>query len=76
MGILCRLTVSEGAVPGSAVTYERKIRALAARAELQKTINEDKRERTERLAQQQQQHMGATSMAKAATTASTTTTAV
>jgi hypothetical protein len=80
MGILCRLTVSEGAVPGQAVTYERKIRALATRAELQKTINEDKRERTERLAQQQQQqqHMVVTTTMKAATTtaSSTTTTAV
>ena len=51
MGILCRLTVEEGAVPGAAACYERKIRDLAARAELQKTLLEDKRERVERLAQ-------------------------
>ena len=52
MGILCRLTVEEGATPGAARTYERKIRELAARAELQKTLLEDKRERVERLAAQ------------------------
>lgn len=53
MGILCRLTVEEGATPGAATTYERKIRDLAARAELQKTLLEDKRERVERLAAHQ-----------------------
>eukprot|EP00934_Nitzschia_sp_Nitz4_P004160 Nitzschia sp. Nitz4//scaffold167_size49223//19404//21510//NITZ4_007033-RA/size49223-augustus-gene-0.2-mRNA-1//-1//CDS//3329538269//4150//frame0 len=52
MGILCRLTVEEGATPGAALAYERKIRELAARAELQKTLLEDKRERVERLAAQ------------------------
>ena len=52
MGILCRLTVAQGAVPGAAESYERKIRDLAARAELQKTLQEDKRERVERLAAQ------------------------
>ena len=51
MGILCHLTVEEGATPGAATRYERKIRDLAARAELQKTLQEDKRERAERLAQ-------------------------
>lgn len=51
MGILCTLTVEEGATPGSSEAYERKIRALAARAELQKTLQDDKRERAERLAQ-------------------------
>ena len=51
MGILCRLTVEEGATPGASALYERKIRDLAARAELQKTLLEDKRERAERLAQ-------------------------
>jgi hypothetical protein len=50
MGILCRLSVSEGATPGASSAYERKIRDLAARAELQKTLSEDKRERAERLA--------------------------
>lgn len=52
MGILCRLTVDEGATPGAASTYERKIRELAARAELQKTLLEDKRVRVERLVAQ------------------------
>jgi hypothetical protein len=51
MGILCRLTVEEGAIPGAATKYKRKIRDLAARAELQKSLLEDKRERAERLAQ-------------------------
>jgi hypothetical protein len=51
MGILCRLTVEEGATPGAAEAYERKIRELAVRAELQKSIQDDKRERVERLAQ-------------------------
>jgi hypothetical protein len=51
MGILCRLTLEEGATPGASATYDRKIRELAARAELQKTLLEDKRERAERLAQ-------------------------
>lgn len=50
MGILCRLTVEQGAEEGAAKRYERKIRDLAARAELQKTMMEDKRERVERLA--------------------------
>jgi hypothetical protein len=51
MGILCQLTVAEGATPGASEAYERKIRALATRAELQKTLQDDKRERAERLAQ-------------------------
>ena len=51
MGILCRLTVEEGATAGASASYERKIRDLAARAELQKTLQDDKRERAERLAQ-------------------------
>jgi hypothetical protein len=50
MGILCTLAVDQGAVPGAAEAYDRKIRALAARAELQKTLLEDKKERTEKLA--------------------------
>lgn len=50
MGILCCLTEPEGALPGATATYDRKIRDLAARAELQKTLAEDKRERAERLA--------------------------
>jgi hypothetical protein len=50
MGILCCLTESEGAIPGATATYDRKIRDLAARAEVQKTLADDKRERAERLA--------------------------
>jgi hypothetical protein len=51
MGILCNLTVEQGATPGASVAYERKIRELAVRAELQKSMQDDKRERAERLAQ-------------------------
>ena len=53
MGILCRLTVEQGAIPGHAAAYDRKIRDLAARAELQKSINDDKRERVNMLIAQQ-----------------------
>jgi hypothetical protein len=51
MGILCRLTVEEGATPGYSAGYERKIRDLAARADLQKTLLKDRQERAERMAQ-------------------------
>ena len=53
MGILCTLTVGQGATVGSSEAYSRKIRDLAARAELQKTMMDDKRMRVERLASQQ-----------------------
>ena len=53
MGIFCSLTVDQGAKVGAAESYERKIRVLAARAELQKTMMEDKRVRVERLAAHQ-----------------------
>lgn len=62
MGILCCLTVEQGAIPGHPEAYERNIRALAARAELQKTLLEDKKERTEKLAH----HMAAQAAAAAA----------
>lgn len=38
MGILCKLTVEEGATAGAASAYERKIKELAVRADLQKEI--------------------------------------
>jgi hypothetical protein len=38
MGILCQLTVEEGATAGAARMYVRKIKDLAARAELQKEM--------------------------------------
>ena len=60
MGILCSLTPDQGAVPGAVESYDRKIRALAARAELQKTLLEDKRERTQKLAH----HMAAVAASK------------
>jgi hypothetical protein len=54
MGILCTLTVEQGAVPGAVASYERKIRDLAARAELQKNIVEENKKRAEKLAQMAQ----------------------
>jgi Tesmin/TSO1-like CXC domain, cysteine-rich domain len=38
MGVLCKLSVQEGATPGAGVKYERKIRDLAARADLQRHL--------------------------------------
>lgn len=38
MGVLCQLTVEEGAKTGAASAYERRIKELAARADLQKEI--------------------------------------
>ncbi len=42
MGILCTLSVEDGAIPGAAELYERKIRDLAARAELQRALSQRK----------------------------------
>ena len=53
MGILCNLSVEQGATMGASEAYSRKIRDLAARAEIQKTMMDDKRMRVERLAAQQ-----------------------
>jgi hypothetical protein len=36
MGIWCTLTEKEGAIPGAAEAYNRKLQDLAVRAELQK----------------------------------------
>lgn len=38
MGFLCTLTVNDGATPGAAEAYERKIHDLAVRAELQRSL--------------------------------------
>ena len=48
MGILCTLTVEDGATPGSSASYDRKIRELAARAELQKELQKRKQEAARR----------------------------
>jgi hypothetical protein len=40
MGVLCELTVEQGAIPGASEKYEKKIREIAARAELQKSIQQ------------------------------------
>jgi hypothetical protein len=71
MGILCTMTVEQGATPGASEAYDRKIRALAARAEIQKTLLEDKKERTAKLAH----HMVARAEAKASSVSSTSATA-
>jgi hypothetical protein len=44
MGILCTLTVEDGATPGSVAKYERKIQDLASRAELQKELEKRKQD--------------------------------
>jgi hypothetical protein len=48
MGILCTLTVEDGAKPGAAANYERKIRELASRAEIQKEMQKRKQEAAHR----------------------------
>lgn len=40
MGISCRLTTEQGAKPGAAEAYERQLQELAARADLQKALQE------------------------------------
>jgi hypothetical protein len=49
MGILCNLTVEEGATPGASQAYERKIRDLAARAHFQRELSRRTKEDAERL---------------------------
>ena len=44
MGVLCCLTEQDGAVVGAAASYERKIRELAARADMQKELSRRKEE--------------------------------
>jgi len=43
MGVSCSLTTSQGAVPGATAAYERKIRELAARADLQKALQRQRK---------------------------------
>jgi hypothetical protein len=42
MGILCTLSEQEGASPGAARAYERKIMDLAVRAELQQKLQQER----------------------------------
>lgn len=49
MGILCNLTVEEGATPVASQAYERKIRDLAARAHFQRELSRRTKEDAERL---------------------------
>lgn len=39
MGVLCQLTTKQGALPGAAAIYDRKIKDLASRADMQKSIH-------------------------------------
>lgn len=55
MGVLCQLTLRQGAKPGAAAAYGRKIRELAARADLQRALQQE-RKRKEAAEEQQQQH--------------------
>ena len=49
MGFFCQLTVAQGAKPGAADIYERELNNLAARAELNKSLQEQNaKERQER----------------------------
>lgn len=47
MGILCTLTVEDGATPGAAEAYDRKIHDLAARAELQQKVQRKRNKKME-----------------------------
>jgi hypothetical protein len=47
MGVHCRLAVEQGARPGSAAAYRRKLQELAARADLQKEMREADRSAAE-----------------------------
>jgi hypothetical protein len=49
MGVLCQLTVEQGALPGASAAYERKLRDLAARANLQRELQRVKEEHIERM---------------------------
>jgi hypothetical protein len=56
MGIMCRLTVEQGAIPGAAAVYDRKIRDLAARAELQRALQLRKQQQDEQNSVTAQEH--------------------
>jgi hypothetical protein len=47
MGVLCQLTVPMGAAVGAAAAYERRIRQLAARADLQKELQHLQRRKSD-----------------------------
>jgi hypothetical protein len=49
MGVLCQLTEAEGATAGASASYERKLRDLAARANLQRELQRVKEEHIERI---------------------------
>jgi hypothetical protein len=55
MGVLCCLTVEDGATAGAGAAYERKIRELAARADLQRELQRRKQEATQDIVQRCQE---------------------
>jgi hypothetical protein len=55
MGVLCCLTVEDGATPTASAVYERKIRELAARADLQRELQRRKEEATQDIVQRTKQ---------------------
>lgn len=42
MGVSCQLTVAQGATPGASAAYDRKIRSLAFRADIQQALHRRK----------------------------------
>lgn len=55
MGVLCQLTVSQGAKVGAASSYRRKLMELAARADLQKELKQENEQQQQAQAQEQEQ---------------------
>lgn len=55
MGVLCCLTTEDGATPLASAIYERKIRELAARADLQRELQRRKEEATQDIVQRCQE---------------------
>lgn len=49
MGVLCQLTEAQGAMQGASKVYDRKIRELAARADLQRELQRVREEHAERM---------------------------
>ena len=55
MGVLCCLTTEDGATPLASAIYERKIRELAVRADLQRELQRRKEEATQDIVQRCQE---------------------
>jgi hypothetical protein len=63
MGVLCCLTTEDGATPLASAIYERKIRELAARADLQRELQRRKEEATQDIVQRCQEAEAASAAA-------------